>query len=356
MLPPLHASLVNGRFGDPAVFLGFRLERRALLLDLGALHALPARQLLKVEAALVSHAHVDHLIGFDHWLRHLVGRERTVALLGPAGIAARIGHKLAGYAWDLVDLYEAELTFAVTEVAPDLSWRRTRFRLSTGFAPEPGEAGAAGADGVVLRLPGLAIRAAALEHHRTACLGYALEQPAQANIDRDWLERHGLPVGPWLAGLKRAALEGAPDDHPVPVFARAAEAAAAPVRPLGTLRGAVAVRPGMRIGYLTDLADTPANRAAAVALVRGADLLFCEGSFAAADAGLAARRGHLTTRAAGEIARAAGARRLEVFHLSPRYEGEEARLLAEAAAAFAGKADQPDGAPSGAPSGTPSPA
>ena len=44
------------------------------------------------------------------------------------------------------------------------------------------------------------------------------------------------------------------------------EAATAPARPLGTLRGAVAVRAGMRLGYLTDLADTPANRAAAVAL------------------------------------------------------------------------------------------
>ncbi|UFN50422.1 MBL fold metallo-hydrolase [Roseomonas sp. OT10] len=344
MLPPIHASLVNGRFGDPAVFLGFRFERRALLLDLGALHLLPARQLLKVEAALVSHAHVDHLIGFDHWLRHLVGRQRTVALLGPAGIAQRIGHKLAGYAWDLVDLYEAELTFAVTEVAPDLSWRRIRFRLSTGFAPEPGEAGAA-EDGVVLRLPGLAIRAAPLEHHRTACLGYALAQPAQANIDRDWLERHELPVGPWLARLKQAVLDGASDDHPVPVFARAAEAAAAPARPLGEVRGAVAVTPGMRIGYLTDFADTAANRAAAVALVRDADLLFCEASFAAADATLAARRGHLTTQAAGEIARVAGVRCLEPFHFSPRYEGEEERLLAESAAAFAG--DQP-------PSGTPS--
>jgi len=48
---------------------------------------------------------------------------------------------------------------------------------------------------------------------------------------------------------------------------------------------------------------------------------------------VAADRRHLTTRAAGEIAREAGVRRVEPFHFSPRYAGQEARLLAEIATA-----------------------
>jgi ribonuclease Z len=73
-----------------------------------------------------------------------------------------------------------------------------------------------------------------------------------------------------------------------------------------------------------------------VELARGADLLFIEAAFAQADGALAAERAHLTTEAAGQIGREAGVRRIEPFHFSARYEGEEVRMLSEAMAAFAG--------------------
>ena len=97
------------------------LAEPALVFDLGDLHVLSPRRLLRLEAALVTHAHMDHLIGFDTLLRHLVGREKRFALVGPEGIAARIGHKLQGYSWDLAGLYAAELAFEVTEVAGNSS-------------------------------------------------------------------------------------------------------------------------------------------------------------------------------------------------------------------------------------------
>jgi ribonuclease Z len=106
--------------------------------------------------------------------------------------------------------------------------------------------------------------------------------------------------------------------------------------PLGTLRSALTVTPGQKIAYVTDAADTAANRDAIIALARNADVLFIEAAFAQADAALAAERAHLTTAAAGRIAREAGVRQVEPFHFSPRYAGEEARMLNEVMAAFAG--------------------
>jgi ribonuclease Z len=106
--------------------------------------------------------------------------------------------------------------------------------------------------------------------------------------------------------------------------------------PLGTLRAVLTISPGQKIGYVTDVADTASNRQAIIDLIRGADLLFIEAAFAKADADLAAERAHLTTRAAGEIARAAEARHVEPFHFSPRYEGQEEQLVAEVMAAFSG--------------------
>ena len=105
---------------------------------------------------------------------------------------------------------------------------------------------------------------------------------------------------------------------------------------LGSLRDLLTVTVGQKIAYVTDVADTPANRAAIVALVQNADILFIEAAFAGADAALARERAHLTTTAAGVIAREANVRRVEPFHFSPRYAGEQERMLAEVMTAFQG--------------------
>lgn len=340
MRPTLHPRLVNGRTGDPALYVEALHAPGSVLLDCGDLTPLAPRHLLRLEAVAVSHAHMDHWSGFDRLLRLLIGRVARLRVVGPEGFAARLWHRLQGYTWNLADRIPAELAFEVTEVtAAGPPWPRARFRLQAGFAREDLPPALPGEGGAVLALSGgaLRLRAAVLDHG-TPCLGFALEEAAHVNVWRERLEAQGLPVGPWLSGLKRAVLEGRPGDHPVPVFARASEAEGAPTLPLSALREAVGVTPGQRVAYVTDIADTPANRAAASELARGADLLAIEAPFAAADAAIAADRRHLTTRAAGEIARAAGVRRVEPFHFSPRYqeEGAEARLLAEVAAAFGG--------------------
>jgi ribonuclease Z len=172
----------------------------------------------------------------------------------------------------------------------------------------------------------------AILEHRTPCLAFALEEAAHVNIWKNRLSARGLPVGAWLRELKRAVVENRPDNHLIEV--PQTEGASGRLMPLGELRDVLTVTQGQKIGYVTDAADTPANRKAIIDLVGGADLLYIEAAFAEADAALAAERAHLTTRAAGEIARGARARRVEPFHFSPRYEGEEKRMVAEVMAAF----------------------
>jgi ribonuclease Z len=175
-----------------------------------------------------------------------------------------------------------------------------------------------------------------LEHRDTVSLGFAIEEAAHVNVWKNRLVEMGLPVGAWLRDLKRAVLEDRPAETPILVGAPVSR----PIR-LDALRDAVTVTAGQKIAYVTDVADTPANRAAIIDLARGADVLFIEAVFARADAGLARQRAHLTTTAAGEIARAAAARRVEPFHFSARYAGDEPRLLAEVMAAFSGSTGDP---------------
>ena len=134
MRPLFYPILINGRFGDPALFVGALFERRAIQFDLGDIMALPARNIRRIEHVFVSHAHIDHFIGFDLLLRVLVGREATVKLYGPAGFIDRVRHKLQAYQWNLVDRFLFDLVFVVTEIDAAAQWRLTQFRLKNAFA------------------------------------------------------------------------------------------------------------------------------------------------------------------------------------------------------------------------------
>ena len=328
MRPLLHPSLVNGRTGDPVLYIETLFERRAVLFDLGDLSTLPARKLQCVEHVFVSHTHIDHFIGFDRLLRVFVGREKTLKLYGPSGFIQQVHHKLQAYRWNLVHRYLCDLVLEVTEVSASLDAQKAQFRLKRAFALE--DLGSARlVSGVLCHDSTFRVATTVLEH-RTPCLAFVIEEPAHVNIWKNRLQELRLPIGPWLRKLKRAVLEKRSDDELI-------EVGASPTTHkmlLGVLRGAVTVTPGQKVAYVTDAADTPANRESIVVLAHKADVLFIEAAFAKADVQLAAERAHLTTDAAGSLARAASVRRVEPFHFSPRYSGQEDRMMTEVMTAF----------------------
>ena len=333
MRPIFQPRLVNGPFGDPALFVDILFERHALLFDLGDITALPPRKLLRTSHVFVSHTHMDHFVGFDRLLRVCLGRERPLALYGPERFIDQVQHKLAAFTWNLVENYALDLEFAVHEVTGDGWLRRATFNSRERFARRDGEPRRLDG-GRLLAGPGFEVRCALLDHD-TACLGFALQEAMHVNVWRNRLAELGVEPGPWLREAKRAVLGGAPDQ--TVLQARATGGAAQRPVTLGTLRRhALQVVPGQKLAYVTDVAYHAANARRIVELAEGADLLFIECTFLNADAADAARKSHLTARQAGALARAAGVAVLVPFHFSPRYGGRDAELRAEAAAAFGG--------------------
>src|SRR5208337_1176566 len=210
MRPLLHPSLINGRFGDPALYVETLFEKRAILFDLGDISDLSPRKIQRLEHVFVSHAHIDHFIGFDHLLRVLVGRDKTIKLNGPKGFIGHVHHKLRAYQWNLVDRYAADLVFVVTEVDSLRNANTARFRLKTGFAAEA-VSNVQPIDGALCSEPGFRISTAVLDH-RTPCLAFAIEETAHVNVWKNRLAELGLPVGAWLHELKRAVVESRPDE------------------------------------------------------------------------------------------------------------------------------------------------
>jgi ribonuclease Z len=127
----------------------------------------------------------------------------------------------------------------------------------------------------------------------------------------------GIPPGPLYGKLKRGERVTLPDGR--------------------TFDGADFCGPDLKGRSVVYCTDTIYCRSA-VELSRGADLLIHEATFAEADEGLAVRSTHSTASMAARVAREAGARRLLLTHLSPRYfpgnqTGPE-ELLQEARAVF----------------------
>ena len=132
-------TLINDPFEDPGLYVDLVFERRALLFDLGDLGRLAPRKLLRVSDVFVTHRHMDHFAGFDHLLRLLLGREKAVGIYGSTGLIDAVEHKLRAYTWNLIEGYEGNLMFRVTEIDTAGGLKSAQFSGRTRFARFEGE-------------------------------------------------------------------------------------------------------------------------------------------------------------------------------------------------------------------------
>jgi ribonuclease Z len=333
----LEPHLVNDVFGDPVLHVDFRDERRALLLDLGDISPLPPRKLIRVSHVFVTHTHMDHFAGFDAMLRVLLGRKPRLDLWGGPGFVDQVEHKLHAYTWNVVHRYEVELALYVYALSTDGAVEQARFSSRSAFRredlPPTRLHGDVLHDELLFRVRGRFL------DHEMPCLALAVEEKARVKVAKDRLAALGIATGAWLRELKLAVLTDAASDTPLRLQWRDRTGEHDTVRSVGELRDVVLdVSPGQRIGYVTDLRNTEANRHTLRELMTGVDQLFIEAVFLDADGEHAARKNHLTAGQAGRIARELQARAVTPFHFSPRYEGRAELVRRQVFAAWRGDA------------------
>ena len=331
-----NAALVNGPFDDPGVYLEMKYRRRALLFDLGELHALPPRNILKISHVCVSHTHMDHFVGFDHLVRICLGRDRTIKLFGPPGFINQIQGRLNAYTWNLIADYTNDFILVVTEIHPEGCMKTAKFSCKNSFQAE-GEADRENFPEMLIDERLFSVKGVFLDH-KIPCLAFCAEEKQRINIRKDALQAMGLPVGPWLNDFKDRLADNYPSDYPIRIRGKNEGGSGDEKQiPLGVLKERlVKITPGQKIAYVTDVLYSEANIAAIVALARNADILFIEAAFSHDDSDQALKKYHLTARQAGTIARQAGVKRMIPFHFSPKYTGFENILRTEAERAFKG--------------------
>jgi ribonuclease Z len=333
MRPSFHPRLINDPFSDPGLFIPFLFEKRALLFDLGELHGLSPKDLLKVSHVFVTHTHMDHFIGFDTLLRLFLGRDKELHLFGPEGFFRHVEGKLAGYTWNLVHEYQSDLILKVTEIHQDRALTqiyvcKDRFRSRGNQVKET-------FNGILLKEPSFLVEAAWLDH-RIPCLGLSLKENFYVNINKQGLKEIDLPVGPWLTRFKKALYEQRdPKGDFFVTWEKGGKITKEKEFILGELAQKIAtISPGQKITYITDIAGSSDNYERAVKLAEDSDHLFIEAAFLDRDRDAARKKYHLTAKEAGKLARLAGVKRYTLFHFSPRYDHMTQDIEKEAREAF----------------------
>ena len=237
-----------------------------------------------VSTIFLTHVHGDHVYGLPGLLQTwgFQDREESLTIYTPRGTRA-----------DVISL--------ITACGGDLQYPVHVAEVEPGESPHSGE--------------GYEVRAFETDH-RTRSVGYGLvEDDRKGRFFREKAEELGVPVGPKFGRLHEGEAVELEDGTVVE-----------PEQVVGP------PRPGRRFVYTGD--TSPAE--SVVEAADGADLLVHDASFADADAGRARETGHSTAREAGEIAARAGAEKLALTHVSPRYTGDASILEREARAAFDG--------------------
>jgi len=269
-----------------------RREGRALMFDAGEGIQLALKRgalgIANLDAVAISHLHADHVLGLPGVMmfRNQCEAASPLAIIGPPGIGRFVRHTLE-----------------------DL-----RYRIDYGleFVEWSEEAGGAAWDWRGARLCWEPL------DHSVLCLGYRIEEATRpGRFFPDRAEAAGVPNGP-LRGRLQQGEDVALDDGRI-------------VRPADVLGPP---RRGRVVAFATDTRPC----AGLERTVAAADLAFVEGMFALEHAADAAGKKHMTAADAAAAAARAGARRLVLVHISPRYDtrGDEDRLREEARAHFPG--------------------
>ncbi|MCF7804432.1 MAG: hypothetical protein K9N46_14650 [Candidatus Marinimicrobia bacterium] len=308
-------------FGDNALFaeVDSGEMRRHLLFDCGGgcLNAFRPSEIMVIDHLCFSHFHLDHIAGFDRFLRMNYNRESNpVRVWGPEGAADIIGHRLQGVSWDLIG--DSPTVWRVTDIAAD-SLYPTEFYAREEFRrPHPMESKQF--DSAIIDESSFTVHAVHLSH-RTPSIAYYVEEPPRWNIDKNALDTLQLQPGEWLEEVKDFSRDDAEKIE-----------SGGKERTLGELREILLrKKEGATIAYVTDCVFEGESTEKLVRLIAGVDTLICESTYAAEDEELAAQNYHLTSKQAAEIARQSDAGQLVLIHMSERYQDQGPEYLRDQA-------------------------
>ncbi len=318
------SQVLGGPGHDNALFVrvegGQAMARLLFDCGEGCLRRLNMGETIGLDAVFFSHLHMDHIAGFDTFIRRTFNRpNRPVQIYGPPGTIAIVQHRLRGFWWNMYQHLEG--VWHVHDIYPT-RMERAMFRANEAFAHlHPLEE--VSHTGTIYDGGHFHVSTQTMEHHGPS-LAYVVRERPRSNVDLARLAALNLTPGEWLQRIKSAH----PDTDTLMFDDRTFT--------LGELRAALlTIRPGRALAYLTDFLLDEAAIAQLLPFLGERVSVVCESQYLHQDAALALQHHHMLAIQVGQLAHRAQAEALTLFHLSDRYTpAEQMQLLQEARQAF----------------------
>lgn len=328
MRQTFHVTAISNPFDDPFVFIRILREKKALLFDLGFIGSLAPRNLLKISDIFVTHTHIDHFIGFDAILRHVLRRDSPLRIFGPEGIIDCIEGKLRGYTWNLIRDYPIKIeAFEIrgAHIHHSSFYAENSFHRIDNTPSEFEE--------ILFKDSLFTVKGLRL-FHQIPVLAFSLKEDFHININKEMLSEMRLPIGSWLSDFKNAVRRHYDIETKLLRTDKEVFKINSSFYNLGELMRIAVITKGQKISYVMDISPTEENFARLKPFIKDSDCLFCEAYFLEKDRQRAVERHHLTAADAGRLAREAEVANLTITHFSPKYISNPEDIYNEAMSEF----------------------
>lgn len=321
----LKPFLVNKPYEDPLLYIEIFGRKESYIVDLGDISKLSNKKILRISRCFITHTHIDHFFGFDGLLRTSLSKKETIFFYGPNGIIGNIKGKLKGYNFNLISEYP--ITLSVYEIRKDKILNCT---FSAENKLKPSEITEIKRENNVIYEDSELIIRALLLNHKIPVVSYLFEEKKRLNINKDALNKLSFQTGPWLTDLKKFYFEAKGDmDLDVPTKDGVMRYKAKEL-----FDKLLIIKEGEKIFYLTDIRFSKKTLMKIKEFVSNPDWFFCEAFFTSSDIDRAKERYHLTAKQTNLIAKSINAKKVIIFHFSPRYKGNFRKIYEEALEGF----------------------
>jgi ribonuclease Z len=286
-----------------------------MLFDCGEniLKDLDQRTIKLVDYLFFSHLHIDHVAGFDYFFRRNYDRDKKpVYVYGPEDTAEIIQNRMRGFRWNLVKGVPG--LWYVTDIK-EKSCSTFLFKTTEGYAVKH-RIGEKPFEGTLIDNPDFTVKAVILDHI-TPSAAYFIKEKPSLNINKEALTETGLTPGPWLEKVRN--LHISPEEEIV---------VDGKYMKLKSLRHTLLEKKeGESLGYLTDFKFSRETQSVVKKVFKDCNTIVCESQYLTEDIEFAEKNHHMTARQAAQLAKAAGAQKLILFHISDRYRIKDYNLL-----------------------------
>ncbi len=310
----LNPTFYAGLLDDPLLLVRLNPANGSVLFDCGQMDHIAKRVLKSVRTLFISHAHMDHFIGIDSFVRSVLVTNRTFRIYGPPGIARKLSSKMEGYDWNLVEDFFCR--FDITEVHAD---KLVAFHLDGAKEFKLFMLDERKRFDRTIYEDNLIWVEGELCEHKLPVIVFKLSEKPSFQVDNDRLEKAGLKKGPWLAELKNwfhqqresedLALEIETLDSGTIIF-KDPDQLYQSIRKESTIYS---------IGYITDIGFTESNLRTVYEMFNDVTLLFCECTFLKEHQSRARESFHLCTDDLNRIIATINPRFFVPMHLSKTY-------------------------------------